>query len=326
MTAHAGVLALTFLAPRMLFLLLAVLALVVAYVVTQARRSAYVVRFTNLDLLDSVAPKRPGWRRHLPAVFFLLALTSITTAVARPATDTKVPRERATVMVAIDTSLSMKADDVSPNRIEAAKSAARSFVDLLPAKINVGLVTFNGNAQVRVTPTTDRAAVKSAISQASLGERTAIGEAIFACLDALKAVPPAPKGEPVPARIVLMSDGETTTGRPDDEAAAAALKVKVPVSTIAFGTDHGSIDVPGEPTPVDVSVNRPALAKIAATTHGTAFSAASEGELKRVYSDIGSSVGYTIELKEIGVYLVGAGLVLLFFTAVCSLAWFSRLP
>lgn len=326
MSQHAGVLALTFLAPTMLYLLLAVLALVVAYVATQARRSAYTVRFTNLDLLDSVAPKRPGWRRHLPAALFLLALTSITTAVARPATDTKVPRERATIMVAIDTSLSMKADDVSPDRIEAAKVAARSFVDLLPAKINVGLVTFNGNAQVRVTPTTDRAAVKSAISQASLGERTAIGEAIFASLDALKSVPAGPKGEPVPARIVLMSDGETTTGRPDDEAAAAALKAKVPVSTIAFGTDHGSIDVPGEPTPVDVSVNRPALAKIAQTTHGTTFSAASEGELKRVYSDIGSSVGYTTELKEIGVYLVGAGLILLFVTAVFSLAWFNRLP
>ncbi len=123
-----------------------------------------------------------------------------------------------------------------------------------------------------------------------------------------------------------MSDGETTTGRPDVEAAAAAKKAKVPVSTIAFGTDHGTITVPDQLQPVDVSVNRDALDKIAQETDGTAFSAASEGQLKKVYSDIGSSVGYTKELKEIGVYFVGGGIAFLFITALFSLLWFSRLP
>ena len=320
------VLALTFLQPALLLLLIGVAALIGAYVLQQFRRKAYAVRFTNLDLLDSVAPKRPGWRRHAPAVLFLLGLTSLVVAVARPATEVKVPRERATIILAIDTSLSMEADDVTPSRIQAAKDAAKSFVDLLPAKINVGLVTFNGAAQIRVTPTTDRVAVKQAIDGIQLGERTAIGEAIFASLDALKSAPPGPKGEAVPARVVLMSDGETTTGRPDAEGAAAAKKAKVPVSTIAFGTDHGTISVPDQAEPVDVSVNRDALRKIADETGGTAFSAASEGQLKKVYTDIGSSVGYTTELKEIGVYLVGGGIALLFITAAFSLLWFSRLP
>lgn len=319
-------LALTFLQPSLLFILIGVLALAVAYVAMQFRRRTYAVRFTNVDLLDSVAPRRPGWRRHMPAVLFLLALTSLVTAVARPATDVKVPRERATIILAIDTSLSMEADDVSPSRIGAAKEAAKSFVDLLPPKINVGLVTFNGVAQIRVTPTTDRVAVKQAIDDTQLGQRTAIGEAIFASLEALKAAPPGPKGEAVPARIVLMSDGETTTGRPDAEGAAAAKKANVPVSTIAFGTDHGTITVPDQAQPVDVSVNRDALNKIAQETNGTAFSAASGDQLKKVYTDIGSSVGFTKELKEIGVYLVGAGIIFLFITAGFSLLWFSRLP
>ncbi len=319
-------LALTFLEPKLLLLLIGVAALAGVYVVLQFQRRGYAMRFTNVDLLDSVAPKRPGWRRHAPAVLFLLAITSLVTAVARPATDTRVPRERATIIVAIDTSLSMEADDVAPTRIQAAKAAAKAFVDLLPPKINVGLVTFNGVAQIRMTPTTDRVAVKQAIDGIQLGERTAIGEAIFASLDALKSAPPGPKGVPVPARIVLMSDGETTTGRPDAEGAAAAKKAHVPVSTIAFGTDHGTITVPDQAEPVDVSVNRDALDKIAAETGGTSFSAASESQLKKVYSDIGSSVGYTTELKEVGVYLVGAGIALLFLTAGFSLLWFSRLP
>ena len=318
--------ALTFLEAPLLLLLLLVAALVAVYVFMQTRRKAYAVRFTNIDLLDSVAPQRPGWRRHAPAILFILALTSLVLAVARPATDIKVPRERATIILAIDTSLSMEADDVAPNRIRAAQAAAKSFLDLLPPKINVGLVTFNGTAQIRVTPTTDRAAVKSAIDGIELGERTAIGEAIFASLDALKSAPPGPKGQAVPARIVLMSDGETTTGRPDAEGAAAAKKAKVPVSTIAFGTDHGTITVPDQAEPVDVSVNRDALAQIAKDTGGSSFSAASEGQLKKVYADIGSSVGYTKELKEIGIYSVGLGIALLFVTAALSLIWFSRLP
>ncbi|MCB0957983.1 MAG: VWA domain-containing protein, partial [Acidimicrobiales bacterium] len=234
--------------------------------------------------------------------------------------------ERATIILAIDTSLSMQATDVAPSRLEAAQVAAKAFIDILPPRLNVGLVTFNGTALVKVAPTQDRDELLAAIDQLRLGERTAIGEAIYASLDAIKAAPPGPDGEEVPARIVLMSDGETTSGRPDAQAAAAAKKAKVPVSTISFGTPDGVIDLPGEEGPVSVAVNPEALAKIANATDGTAFTAATQDQLKKVYEDIGSSVGYTTEFRDISNTFVGVSLLILFVAAALSQLWFSRLP
>src|SRR5690349_18725659 len=132
----------TFFFPERLWLLLAVVALVAAYVVLQTRRKSYALRYTNLPLLASVAPKRPGWRRHVPAALFLLALSTLVVGFAEPAAEQRVPRERATIILAIDTSLSMEATDVSPKRIDAAKVAAKSFVDKLPPKINVAVLAF----------------------------------------------------------------------------------------------------------------------------------------------------------------------------------------
>jgi len=326
------VIAITYLAPARLWLGLVVLALAVGYVALSARRRSYAVRFTNLDLLQSIAPQRPGWRRHLPALAVLLALTSMVVALARPAREERVPRERATVVLAIDTSLSMKAADVAPDRISAAKRAARVFLEIIPPKINVGLVSFNGAAQVLVPPTTDRLAVQNAIDTLELFERTAIGEAIFTSLDAVKLAPKAADDdEPVPARIVLMSDGETTVGRPDSVAAREAVRQKVPVNTIAFGTDEGEITLPnpdgsGGFITQEVDVNTEALAEIADTTGGKAFTAATEDELREVYRDIGSSVGFVIEFREIALWFVGVALILLFLSSAMSLLWFSRLP
>src|SRR2546423_70940 len=178
-------LALTFLSPWRLWFLLAVAALAVVYVVQQFRRKQYAVRFTNLALLDKIAPRRRAWRRHVPAIAFLLALTTFVTAYARPSRPVKVPRERATVIMAIDVSLSMEATDVNPTRIDAAKDAASSFVDLLPARLNLGLVSFSGNAQVLVAPTTDHDLVKRSISTLELGPRTAIGDAVFLSLQSI---------------------------------------------------------------------------------------------------------------------------------------------
>lgn len=322
----APTLALTFTEAARLWLLVLVAALGVSYLVTQARRRSYAVRFTNLALLDSVAPKRPGWRRHLPAVLLLLALAGMVGAFAKPARDERVPRERATIILAIDTSLSMEATDVAPSRLEAAQEAAKTFIDLLPPRLNVGLVTFNGSAVVKVAPTQDREEVLASIDQLRLGERTAIGEAIYASLDAIRNAPTGEDGEPVPARIVLMSDGETTSGRPDQQAAAEAKKQNVPISTISFGTPNGTIELPDQEGPISVAVNPDALAKIANETGGTAFEAATEEQLKAVYEDIGSSVGYTTELRDISGTFVGASLVVLFLAAALSQLWFSRLP
>ncbi len=317
----------SFLDPVRLWLLVAVLALVVAYVVMQRRRRSYAVRFTNLALLDKVAPQRPDWRRHVAAVGFALALTALVTGFARPTHVSKVPRERATVMIAIDTSLSMAATDVTPSRIGAVQRAAESFIAKLPATLNVGLVTFHGNAVLAVPPTTDRNQIRTAIGRLTLGEGTAIGEAIFTALDALAGINAStPAGEAlVPARIVLMSDGKTTVGRPNNDAVRASLTAEVPVSTIAFGTDAGTIMVPQEPGPIPVPVDRAALEDIAKATNGSFFSATTEGQLSKVYADIGSSVGYTDKDTELTSWFLGAAFVALVGAAAASLTWSARL-
>ena len=176
-----------------------------------------------------------------------------------------------------------------------------------------------------MSPTTDRDAVVRGINNAQLGERTAIGEAIYTCLDALKQLPTA-KNTQVPARIVLMTDGSTTDGRPNSVAAAAAAKAKVPVSTIAFGTDAGTITIPQEPMPIPVPVDKAALQDIAKTTGGRYYAAASESELKAVYQNIGSSVGYVTEKRDVSVWFVGIALAVFAITALFSLLWFQRLP
>lgn len=314
----------TYLSGSRLWLLLAVAALLAAYVVAQFRRKQYAVRFSNLALLETVAPRRPGWRRHVPAAAFLLALTALVVAFARPARDVRVPRERATIIMAIDVSLSMQATDVAPTRFRAAKAAATSFVDLVPRKLNVGLVAFSGTAQVLVSPTTDHELVKRSINALELGPATAIGEAVFAGLGSIASVPTEPGQPPAPARMVLLSDGETTVGRPNDMAARAAVDAHVPISTIAFGTDEGTVFVEGNA--VRVPVNKEALERLAEMTNGRAFEAASGEELKEVYNDIGSSVGYRVEHREVTSWFVGLALVLALAAAAFSLLWFSRLP
>lgn len=316
--------ALTFLSRSRLWLLLAVAALIAAYVVMQLRRKDYAVRFTNLALLDSIAPKRPTWRRHLPATAFVLAMIALVTAFARPARPVKVPRERATVVMAIDVSLSMEATDVEPSRIVAAQEAAKSFVDIVPTRLNLGLVAFSGVAQVLVPPTDDHALLKRSIDNLQLGPRTAVGEAIFASLGSIASVLSSPGQAPAPGRIVLMSDGETTVGRPNELAAKAALEAKVQISTIAFGTDDGYVTVEGRNIPVPV--NREALADIADATGGRAFEAATAKELRRVYADIGSSIGFRTEEREVTSWVVGLALAFALAAAGGSLLWSSRLP
>lgn len=316
-----------FLAASRLWLLLGVAALGVLYLVLQWRRRSYAVRFTNIELLDKVAPRRPGWRRHVPAVIFLLAMAALVVGFARPSQQTQIPREQATIVLAIDTSLSMEATDVSPTRFEAAKEAAIAFAESLPDEINLGLIGFNGVATIRVQPTTNHEAVAASIATMEVGPATAIGEAIFASLDAVATVgADALDGEVPPARIVVMSDGETTVGRSDDEAVAAAQQVGISVSTIAFGTDAGVIVIPEEDRPVPVPVNEEKLAAIADATGGEFFTAASADELEAVYTDIGSRVALETVDDEITPSYVGLALLLLAVAGTLSLAWFSRLP
>ena len=317
---------LEFLEAGRLWWLLILGVLLVAYIVMQFVRRRAAVRFTQVKLLDKIAPERPGWRRHIPALFLLSGLALAILAYAEPAAVTEVPSERATVMLAIDTSLSMQAEDVSPSRIDGAKEAASVFLDEVPPEINIGLVSFNGIANVRVPPTQNRAAVRSAVQSLDLGEATAIGEAIFASLSALEDFIIEVDGDAPPARIVLMSDGETTVGRPDAAAVDAARAAGISVSTIAFGTDQGVIEIPDDPVPIPVPVNERALAEIADGTGGEFFEAATTDELTAIYTDIGSAVATEEARVLVGSWFSGRAMLLIAIAAALSLFFSNRLP
>ena len=313
-----------FLSPGRLWLLLLVAALAVAYVLQQRRKPAYALRFSELDLLASVLPRSAAWKRHVPAALVLLALAALTTAFAQPTGEVEVPRERATVVVALDVSLSMLADDVSPDRITAAKRSAADFVEGLPDRFDVGLVSFSGRAGVVVPPTRDHAAVAAAVEGLELDEATAIGDAVLASLQAVSSVAVAPGEDPPPARIVLLSDGTNTAGRPVSYAAEQARSAGVPVSTIAYGTPDGTVRVDGDLIPVPVDAD--ALERLASSTDGTAFTAESGEELSEVYEDIGGQVGTTTEVREITSRFAGVGLGLTMAAFAAALAWGARLP
>ena len=314
----------SFLAPARLWLLLAVAALAVAYVLLQRRRPAYALRFSELDLLASVLPRSAAWKRHVPAVLLLLALAALTTAFARPTGSVEVPRERATVVVALDVSVSMQATDVTPDRISAAKASATAFVEGLPETFDVGLVAFSGTASVVVAPTRDHAQVAAAIEALQLEPSTAIGDAVFASVAAAQSVETEPGEDPPPARVVLLSDGTNTVGRSLRAAAAAARAADVPVSTIAYGTEDGTVRVDGRLIRVPVDV--PALERLASATGGTSFTAESGEELREVYDDIGGQVGTSTETREVTARYSGIALALAAAALVAGLVWGTRLP
>ncbi|CAO5168062.1 Ca-activated chloride channel homolog [Frankia sp. AiPs1] len=318
----------SFLAGHWLWLYLLLAALIAAYIAVSLRRRVYAARLSSTSVLASVLPRRPAWwRRHVPAALLLFTLAGLVFSLARPARAERVPRERATIMLAIDVSNSMAATDITPTRLEAAKQGAEAFVDQLPPRINLGLVSFAGSAAVLVPASTDRESVRAGIRGLQLGPATAIGEGIFACLQGIttagKRLSEGGQSAP-PAAIVLLSDGETTRGRPNSQAIDAARQAHVPVDTIAYGTAGGTLDVGGQEVPVPV--NEEALHDIADQTAGSYHRAASGDELRSVYRGLGSSIGYRTEYREITTWFLGLSLALGFAAAAASLAFTSRLP
>jgi Ca-activated chloride channel homolog len=323
-----------FLSPGRLAILILPVALAVGYLVLQARRRRYAVRFTTVEMLDQVAPDRPGWRRHLPAIGLIVAAVVATMAFARPVIAGETRESSQLVVLAIDTSISMEAEDVSPSRVDAARESAGAFLDSVPDGVAVGVIGFDGVARNLISPTTRIEAVRrvidGSINHSGLGEGTAIGEAVFLGIDAIEASGEEtedrpPTSEEAVGTIVVLSDGETTMGRSNDEAATAARSAGVPVHTIAFGTDAGTIMDPFEGA-IPVPVNEDALAELARQTDGKALSAASVEQLSQVYEDLGRSVTVEKEQVEIGDWFAGAALALLSLAGVGSLVWFGRLP
>src|SRR6201747_3340058 len=192
--------------------LLVILALAALYVIAQVARQRRMLRFANMELLESVAPKQPTRWRHLSAILLVASLLLFTVAMAGPTHDVRIPRNRAVVMLVIDVSQSMRATDVEPNRMAAAQEAGKQFADELTPGINLGLIAYAGTATVLVSPTTNRDATKAAIDKLQLADRTATGEGIFTALQAIATVGAVIGGgdEAPPARIVLMSDGKET--------------------------------------------------------------------------------------------------------------------
>lgn len=312
--------------------LLVVVGLAALYVLMQLARQRRMLRFANLELLESVAPRRPSRWRHVPALLLVASLLLFTIAMAGPTQDVRIPRNRAVVMLVIDVSQSMRATDVAPNRMAAAQEAAKQFADELTPGINLGLIAYAGTATVLVSPTTNRDSTKSALDKLQFADRTATGEGIFTALQAIATVGAVIGGgdAPPPARIVLFSDGkETMPTNPDNPkgaftAARTAKDQGVPISTISFGTPYGFVEINDQRQPVPVDDET--LKKVAQLSGGNAYSAASLAELKSVYATLQQQIGYETIKGDASVGWLRLGAAVLALAALAALLINRRLP
>jgi Ca-activated chloride channel family protein len=319
-------------APGWLMFAAVVAALSIGYLWVLRLRRKHTLRFTNLELLESVAPTRPSWSRHVPPVLLLVGLLLLTVAMAGPVAQTRVPRNRATVILAIDVSLSMRATDVSPSRLAAAQAGAKTFADNLTPGINLGLEAFAGTASMLVSPITDHTATDNALDHLQLAERTATGEAIFTALNAIDTLAGVLGGgsTPPPARIVLESDGKQTapTDLNDPRGAFTAARVakehNVPISTISFGTTAGAIDLNGSNIPVPVDDE--SLRQIAELSGGSFFTATSADELQASYQNLQQQIGYETHLGDASRPWLILGSILIAVAAGTALVLNQRLP
>ncbi len=274
------------------------LALIGLYFAAQIARRRRLQQFANTELLDSVAPQRPSRWRHIPAVLLAISLVFCTLALAGPTHDQRLPRNRAVVMLTIDVSQSMRATDVEPSRLAAAQEASKKFIDELTPGINLGVIAYSGVATVLVSPTTNRDASRRAIDNLQVADRTATGDAILTALSSISTVGAVIGGGdgPPPAHIVLFSDGkETVPTNPDNPkgaftAARTAADQGVPISTIAFGTPNGWVEIDGQRE--DVPVDDTMLRKIADLSNGQAYSASNLEELNKVYETLQDQFGF----------------------------------
>jgi len=294
--------------PELLWAVLLVPLVLLVWVRGERRRTQRAGVFGNPALLPNMVTARPGWRRVLPVILYLLAATVLLLALARPEATAQVPRDQATIMLVMDYSESMLNTDVSPTRIEAAQQAADAFLEEIPERFQVGLVTFAGAPSVEALPTTDKDVIRNALRNAPLRRGTAVGDALVRALQASRP-PNLVNNERPPTAVLLLTDGESRSGRPPVTAAEQAREEGVPVFTVAIASQP-----PQE------------LQQIAEISGGQAFSAPTNAELEAVYRDLGTRLTYVEEKRELTSYFMGGAALFLLLGAAASITWFLRLP
>lgn len=298
--------------PWLLWALSVIPLLALAYVVAQRRRAARARTFARAEMMPNVVTASPRWRRHVPALLYVVALTVLILAAARPQRAMSVPRDRATVVLAMDASRSMEATDVAPNRLIAARRAAGALIDRVPRRFQLGVVSFARTAKVLSRPTTDRVAIDNALEEVETRGGTALGDGLLLALETR------PPGDDVPMVVVLLSDGNATRGADPLDAARRARRRGVRVFTIGFG----SVARVGETPPLDDST----LRAMASAAEGRYFEAPTAADLESVYAEIGSDIATVRATREVTTAFMGAGLLLLVAGGALATLWFSRAP
>jgi Ca-activated chloride channel family protein len=321
----------SFESPLFLLALLVVPAVIGLYLLHHRRRSRVAAQFATPALLPNVVDREPGRLRHVPPAILLVALTALLVAFARPQAEVSVPRENATIMLAIDTSRSMAAKDVPPTRMEAATESIRDFLAKAPETYRIGVVSFASAARVVAPPTRDRQLVELALRELRVGEGTALGDAIAKAVEVGQAAGRSgPDDEPTPTTVLLISDGKEDGGNiTPQRASQTALQRGVSVNTVALGTADGVVDVPlagGFTARVQVPPDPNTLRAVAQTTGGRFFAVPTAEQLQEVYADLESQLGEEKEWREVTVAFAGAGAVLLLLGGALSAAWFRRVP
>jgi Ca-activated chloride channel family protein len=315
--------------PLALVGLVVVPLLVALYVLRERRRTDFAARFTTPALLPNLVDASPSWRRHLPLAVLLVALTAMVVGVARPHATVSVKREQATVILAIDTSLSMSAQDVRPTRLQAARNAARTFIERIPSKYRVAIVGFAGRAYVALPPTEDRTLARAALRTLHPAEGTSLGDAV-ALATKLARRQRASDGTVPPSAILVISDGSQQSGR--TSAAAAAVRARsahIPVYSVLIGTQDGVITVTlsgGFQAQMRVPPSPETLRMLAQVTGGHFFTAPSAARLRQVYERLGSRLGSRKESREITDVFAGGSAALLLVGGALSALWFRRVP
>jgi Ca-activated chloride channel homolog len=315
-----------FLTPERLWALLALPVLIILYLVLLRVRKRFSLRFTNTGVLGRVIGGQRRWTRHVAVAMALASLVALALAWAQPLGTEMERRERATVIMVVDTSQSMQATDVEPNRLDAAKSEAQLFINELPESYNVALVALNGAPTVRMPPSTDRGALSRALGALELEDGTAIGGAIDEALGAI-ALAPRPDGEdaePAPAMIVLLSDGTNTDGEDPAAATSRAAEAEVPVHTIAYGTQNGFVDIDGKRE--SVAPDTQTLEQISEATGGRSVTADSADSLRNAYEELESTFGYEEVKKPITAQYAFAALGFAVIAALGAVMMAARWP